>query len=72
MGMDRIAQRLQEGGPPLRVSELAAIIGYSARGVQKLMEAGAVRFVQVHKDAERRIPVTEAVRLARDLGLLTE
>jgi hypothetical protein len=69
MGMGRIAERLRPGAPPLRVSEVARLIGYSPRGVQKLMEAGAVRFVQVHEDAERRVPVDEAARLAREMGV---
>lgn len=72
MGMDRLLKRLREGEPPLRVGELADLIGYSPRGVQRLMDKGALPFVRLHEDGERRIPVAEAAQLARHLGVLKE
>lgn len=70
MGMDRIRARLAEGQPPLRVHELAGIIGYSRRYIQKLLDSDTLRHVGLGE--ERRIPVQEATRLARDLGILTD
>jgi hypothetical protein len=70
MGMDRITKRLSEGAPPLRISELSELTGYDPRTLRKLFEAGVVRTVGLTN--ERRVPVTEARRLARELGLLTE
>jgi hypothetical protein len=56
-------ERLVDGQPPLRVSEVATRIGYSDRFVQKLMRAGAVSFVQAPCSPERRVPVREVRRL---------
>ncbi len=70
MGMDRLAERLREGEPPLRVGELARLIGFSGEYVRKLIRAGTLESVSITGTIERRIPVREAQRLARDLRLL--
>jgi excisionase family DNA binding protein len=70
MGMDRILERLSEGAPPLRVSEFADLIGYSAHTIRKLVAADAIRAVRLVGTIERRIPVQEALRLARELRIL--
>ena len=69
MGMDRLLERLRKGsGPPLRLSEFATATGYSIRTVRKLVEAGAIETVGLTE--ERRIPICEALRVARDLRIL--
>ena len=71
MAMDRLLERLRQGiGPPLRLSELAEFIGYSVPTVRKLIEAKAIRSVGL--TGERRIPVREAARIARDLEILKD
>ncbi len=70
MGMDRIAQRLQEGAPPLRVPELAEMLNCSPRYVRKLIEARVLPAGRVGGDY--RIHVTEAARLAREAGILRD
>jgi excisionase family DNA binding protein len=63
--------RLESGRPPLRVSELARLVGYSDRWIQKCLDAGALGYVQPGgAGRERRVPVSEATRLARDLRVL--
>jgi hypothetical protein len=69
MGMDRLLERLRKGsGPPMRVSEFATAIGYSPRTVKKLILAGEIETVGITE--ERRIPISEAVRIARNLRIL--
>jgi hypothetical protein len=69
MGMDRVLERLRKGsGPPLRQHEFAAVTGYSVSTVRKLIDAGSIQTVGLTE--ERRIPMTEAIRIARDLKIL--
>jgi excisionase family DNA binding protein len=68
MGMDRLAERLREGEPPLRVGELARLIGFSGEYVRKLIRSGNLPAILMGH--ERRIRVQEAQKLARDLRLL--
>lgn len=68
MGMDRISERLRQG-QPLRVGELANVTGWSVRTLQKLMEQGGIRFVQIASGSERRIPIDEARRIASEAGV---
>lgn len=71
MGMDRLLERLRKGsGPPLRISEFATVVGYSIRTVRKLVDEGGIESVGLTE--ERRIPICEAVRVARDLKILEE
>jgi excisionase family DNA binding protein len=69
MGMDRLLERLRGGsGPPLRVSEFARLIGYSLPTVRKLIDAGEIKTVGLTE--EQRIPIREALRIARDLKIV--
>lgn len=69
---DHVADRLAVGRPPLRVSELASIVGYSDRWLRKLMDAGILTYVQPGgAGTERRVPAFEAARLARELKILS-
>lgn len=69
MGMDRILERLRKGsGPPLRKAEFASVIGYSLPTLEKLIDAGVIKTVGLTE--EQRIPISEAVRVARDLNIL--
>lgn len=70
MPMDQIAARLAAGQPPLRISELARLIGFSREYVRKAIDAGAIEAVQLRGCTERRVPVQEAVRLARELRVV--
>jgi hypothetical protein len=71
MGMDRILERIRKGsGPPLRKTEFARAVGYSIPTVEKLIEARTIKTVGLTK--EQRIPVSEALRIARDLQLFPE
>jgi len=69
MGMDRLLERLRKGsGPPLRVSEFAAVTGYSMPTVRRLIKERSIETVGLTE--ERRIPLGEAARVARELGIL--
>lgn len=68
MGMDRIAERLRLG-QPLRVGELSDVTGWSVRTLQKLMEQGGIRYVQIAPESERRIPIDEVRRIASEAGI---
>jgi excisionase family DNA binding protein len=68
MGMNRIAERLREGSPPLRVSELADLLGCSRSFIHKLIDAGALRTGRL--GAHYTIPLCEALRVARDAGAI--
>ena len=71
MAMDRLLDRLRKGtGPPLRLHEFAEIVGYSVPTVRKLIAANAIRCVGLTE--ERRIPIREAARIARDLEILQD
>jgi excisionase family DNA binding protein len=70
MAMDRIAERLREGSPPLRVSELANLLGCSRSFIHKLIDAGALRTGRL--GAHYTIPIQEATRVAREAGALRE
>ncbi len=61
--------RLAEGQPSLRVGQVAAIIGYSDRYVRKLFDSGVLKGVRLAEGTERRVPVDEVRRLARQLGM---
>lgn len=71
MGMDRLLARLEDPRP-LRVHEVAELVGYSLPTVRKLIGAGVLRTVAPEGLVERRVPITEARRLCRDLGILQE
>jgi excisionase family DNA binding protein len=68
--MDRLVERLAVGRPPLRVSELARALGVSEPFVRKQIDCEVIRAVTLPGSRERRIPVQEAERLARDLRML--
>jgi excisionase family DNA binding protein len=70
MGMDRIAARLEPGQPPVRQGDLADMLGCSTRWLRKLLDAGTIKPAMIGE--ERRIPVQEAAKLARDAGLIRE
>jgi excisionase family DNA binding protein len=61
-------ERLAAGQPPLRVSEVAAAIGFSPRYVRKLLENQAIQAVTSPSGRERRIPVEEVRRLIGELA----
>ncbi len=62
------SERFAEGRPPLRVSELAGLLGCSRSYLHKLIKADVLHPGRVGSDY--RIPVHEARRLAREIGLL--
>ena len=66
--MDRLLERIRTNGPPLRLSEFVRLTGYSRPTIEKLIEAGAIETVGLTD--ERRIPIREARRIARDLKIL--
>lgn len=67
--MDRLLARLNDPRP-LRIHEVAELTGYSVPTIRKLLDAGAVQVVRL--TIERRVPIVEARRLCRDLGILQE
>ncbi len=69
MGMDRLLARLEDPRP-LRVHEVAELTGYSVPTIRKLIDAGAVGTVKLA--VERRVPILEARKLCRDLGILQD
>ena len=69
MGMDRLLARLEDPRP-LRVHEVAELTGYSIPTIRKLIEAGTVGTVRLA--VERRVPIMEARKLCRDLGILQD
>jgi hypothetical protein len=70
-GLESVLDRLRRGsGPPLRLSEFAIAIGYSVPTVKKLIREGEIQTVGLTD--ERRIPMCEAIRVARDLKILKE
>lgn len=54
---------------PLRLGEFAKLTGYSREQVRKWADAGTLKTVKPIGE-ERRVPVDEAQRLARELGLV--
>jgi len=69
---NNVPAQLRTRTKPLRIAEMASLLGYTPRGVQKLMDAGALRFIQAKKGGERRVPAAEARRLMREQGMLEE
>ncbi len=70
--MDRLLARLEDPRP-LRVHEVAELTGYSIPTIRKLIEAGAVGTVRLTRlTVERRVPIMEARKLCRDLGILQD
>ncbi len=66
---DALRARVRKGeGPPLRISEMAEVIGYSVPTVRKLISENVIQTVGLTD--ERRIPVAEAARIATALGIL--
>ena len=68
--MSRLLERLAPGSPPLRMHELADLTGFSTEYFRKLREAGSLVVVVAPGGTERRVPVQEAERIARDLRLI--
>ena len=68
MTMDRLAERLAEGMPPLRVGKLAELIGFSAEYLRKRIRCGELQTIDM--GTEKRIPIHEAQRIAREKHLL--
>lgn len=62
---DRISK-----GTPLRLGEFAKLVGYSRKHVWKLVVSEVIETVVMPGGKERRIPPSEAERIARDLRLL--
>ena len=68
-----ITERLRDGQPPLRISELAPLLGYSTGKLRQLVKSGDIAVVKLRdKDQEEgRIAVAEARRLMVRLGILS-
>lgn len=67
-----IMERLEDG-TPLRLGELATLLGYSREMVRKWADAGALKTVRAPVPrAQRRVSAAEALRFARELGALSE
>lgn len=67
-----LRERLEDGQPPFRVSELAALIGYSRGKIRAMLRGDQPEIASVRlsvKDIERRVPVTEVRRLLSLLGM---
>jgi hypothetical protein len=72
MGMDRLLERLRRGsGPPLRVTEIAEVTGRSPAYIRTLIEDGRLTPAE-HRVGDRiyLIPLSEARRLAREMGVI--
>lgn len=68
VAMERLLERLRGAGPPLRLSEFVRLTGYSRPTIEKLIDAGVIETVGLTE--ERRIPIREALRIARDLKIV--
>ena len=69
----RSLEDLAQGvGPPLTTRQLAQMIGMSATFIREEIRSGHLRAVAVGRGRKRvfRIPVREAGRYAKELGLL--
>ncbi len=68
----RLKDLVEKTGPPLTTAELAGMIGMSSTFVRKEICNGYLRAVPVGRGRKRvfRIPVREARRYVRALGLL--
>ncbi len=68
-GVDDLAQ---SNGPPLTTSELAHMLGMSSTFIREEIRSGHLRAVSVGRGRKRvfRIPVSEAHRYAKELGLV--
>lgn len=65
-----VRQRFAEGQPPLKVSELADMLGCSRGYLHKLIEAGTLKVGRVGR--VYRIPIPEAVKAAKAVGAIEE
>ena len=72
MGMDRIAERLglPDGAQSVTVRRLSVILACSPTYLQKLIRAGSLVAGKVGSDY--RIPLEEAVRLAREAKIIRD
>lgn len=71
--LSELFERLRRGfGPPLRKSEVAKFSGYSRPTIEKLIAAGTLGTVQPHGSSEERIPVQDAARFAKAIGVIPE
>lgn len=69
--MDRLLERLRRGeGPPLRISEFALVIGCGISTAKRLIRDEVVQVVQMPGMTEKRIPIYEAARYAREAKVL--
>lgn len=68
--MDRIAERLRGGEPPLRVTELAGLLGVSRGYIHKLIKAETIEAGRCGSDFT--IPIEEARKVARQVGALKD
>jgi hypothetical protein len=68
----RLNDLLERTGPPLTTTELASLIGMSSTFIRKEIGHGYLRAIPVGRGRKRvfRIPVREARRYVRALGLL--
>ena len=69
---ERLKDLVERTGPPLTTTELASMIGMSSTFIRKEICHGYLRAVPVGRGRKRvfRIPVREARRYVRALGLL--
>lgn len=65
---DALSKRFEDRRP-LRLGEFAELTGYSREQVRKWADAGMLKTVRPLGD-ERRVPIVEAERLARELGIV--
>ncbi len=65
--------RTPKSGRPLTTSELASLVGMSSTFIRKEIGSGYLRATLVGRGRKRvfRIPLDEARRYVRDLGLLS-
>jgi excisionase family DNA binding protein len=64
-------ERRLSGGAPLRLGELAKLLGFSREHVRKLADAGVVKAIRAERPgAHRRVDVEEAARFAHAEGVL--
>lgn len=61
--------RIATGAPPLRISELAELSGYSTPTIRKLVDLGQIETVGLTE--ERRIPAIEARRILVALRVIS-
>jgi excisionase family DNA binding protein len=68
----RLEDLASVGGPPLTTRQLAQMIGMSATFIREEIRSGHLRAVLLGRGRKRvfRIPVHEARRYAKELGLI--